>query len=106
MGMITIACYRPKPGMADRLLELTRQHVPRLRALGLATERSPVAMIAADGTIVEVFEWASEAAIAAAHDDPAVQVMWQEYGQVCDYVPLTSLAEAESPFAGFTAIEL
>jgi hypothetical protein len=106
MGSISIACYRPKPGMSDRLLELTRHHVPRLRARGLATNRTPIAMVAADGTVVEVFEWQSDAAIAAAHQDPEVQVMWQEYNQVCEYVPLSSLAEAGNLFAGFKPIDV
>lgn len=106
MGKIAIACYRPKPGMNDRLIQLTREHVPRLRARGLATDRAPIAMVAADGTVIEVFEWVSDAAIASAHQDPEVQRMWQEYAQVCDYVTLDSLAEAQQMFAGFTAIDV
>ena len=50
MGTFTIACYRPKPGKEDELEALTRQHVP----------------------IVEVFEWASDKAIEAAHTNPEV----------------------------------
>jgi hypothetical protein len=56
-------------------------------------------MQAADGTIVEVFEWRSAEAIQAAHANPAVQALWGEFGQACDYVPLSSLAEAHQMFA-------
>jgi catechol 2,3-dioxygenase-like lactoylglutathione lyase family enzyme len=35
MGSISIACYKPKPGCDDALLELIRNHLPSLRARGL-----------------------------------------------------------------------
>ena len=56
------------------LADLVRGHVPALRALGLATDRAPYAMRAADGTLVEVFEWASAAAIEAARQ---AQSLWR-----------------------------
>ena len=58
-------------------------------------------MEAADGTIVEVFEWLSEEAIQNAHKNPAVLQMWGEYAEVCDYVPVGSLAEAGNLFTAF-----
>lgn len=103
-GRIVIACYRPKPGKEAALRELMRDHVPRLRALGLVTDREPITMAAADGTIVEVFEWKSQEAIDAAHGNPAVLAMWGEYGEVCDYVPVTSVAEAAQLFSNFTPL--
>ena len=56
MGRIVIVAYRPKPGRAEELKTLVRSHVTKLQALGLATTREPLAMEAADGCIVEVFE--------------------------------------------------
>jgi len=106
VGQIVIACYRPKPGAEGRLVELTRTHVPRLRELGLATAREPIAMRAEDGTVVEVFEWVSAEAIASAHTNPAVLAMWEEFGAVCDYVPITAVAGIDRPFAGFTPLDL
>ena len=104
MPIIVIACYRPKPAMADRLRELTRSHVARLRAEGLVTEREPIIMEAADGTIVEVFEWASREAIEQAHGNPNVLAMWEEYDEVCDYVPIGDLDEAKSLFSEFSPL--
>ena len=49
----------------------------------LVTDRPPYAMRAADGTIVEVFEWKSEEAIAGAHGNPQVQAMWGRYAEAC-----------------------
>ena len=77
------------PGLARKrlLLELTRTHTPILRQQGLATDRPAYAMRADDGTIIEVFEWKSQAAIDAAHTNPEVLKMWGRYAEVCEYVP-------------------
>ncbi len=105
MGRIVIVAYKPKAGKAEALKELTKTHVPRLKAEGLVTEREAVIMEAADGTIVEIFEWLSEAAIRQAHANPAVHQLWAEYAGVCDYVNLNSLAEAGNMFAEFNAVD-
>jgi hypothetical protein len=67
MGSISVACYKPKAGCEEALRELVRNHLPPLRAAGLVTERASIVMRAADGTIVEVFEWVSQEAIAGGH---------------------------------------
>jgi hypothetical protein len=92
--------------MESRLLELTRQHVPILRGEGLATDRPAYAMRAADGTIIEVFEWKSQEAIDAAHTNPIVLKMWERYAAVCEYVPLVNVKECSEMFAGFQPIDL
>ena len=100
-GRIVIACYRPKPGKEKALRALIVDHVPTLRRIGLVTDRVPILMEAKDGTLVEVFEWASAEAIQAAHSHPAVLRMWEEYGKVCDYVPVAQVPEAAQMFAEF-----
>jgi len=104
MGRIVIVAYKPKEGKAEQLKELTKTHVPRLKKEGLVTDREPVAMETADGTIVEVFEWLSDEAIEQAHKNLAVIQMWGEYAEVCDYVPLNTLNEAKMQFAGFSPL--
>jgi quinol monooxygenase YgiN len=104
MGRIVIVGYKPKPGMAEALKSLARTHMQRLRAEGFITPREAIIMEANDGTIIEVFEWKSKAAIESAHKNPAVQAMWKEYGDVCDYVPIASLAEAKQLFAEFAPL--
>ena len=99
--VIVIVAYRPRPGKEALLLELTRQHLPLLRAQGLATDRPSYAMRAADGTIVEIFEWKSQAAIDSAHLNPVVAKMWERYAEACEYVTLKSLKEAGDLFAAF-----
>jgi quinol monooxygenase YgiN len=105
MGRIVIVAYKPKPGKAEALKELTKTHVPRLLKEGLVTDRKPVIVEAADGTIIEVFEWLSAEAIQKAHQNTEVQKMWGEYAAVCDYVPLNTVPEANNMFADFTPVD-
>ncbi|WP_375383607.1 hypothetical protein [uncultured Sphingomonas sp.] len=105
MGDMVIVAYRPKPGKEDELLALTRDHVPELRRLGLATDRTTLVMRSKDGIIVEVLEWL-DGAINAAHTNPDVLAMWERYGAVCEYVPLHKLPDARDLFAQFEPIGL
>lgn len=101
-----IACFRPKPGKEQELLDVVRDHMPILRRHNLITDRLCYVMRALDGCIIEVFEWKSQAAIDAAHDNPDVRALWQRYEAVCDYIPLTGLPHADQMFPGFEAIDL
>jgi hypothetical protein len=101
MGRIVIVGYKPKPGKNEALKELMKTHLPRIKAEGLVTDRESIIMEANDGTIVEVFEWISEEAIRNAHKNPLVLQMWSEYAEVCDYVPVGTLAEAGDLFSSF-----
>jgi quinol monooxygenase YgiN len=106
MGIMVIAAYRPRPGKEARLLELTKEHYPILRQQGLVTDRRPYAMRADDATIIEVFEWSSQAAIDAAHTNPEVLKMWERYAEACEYVPLATIKECSDMFAMFEPIDL
>jgi quinol monooxygenase YgiN len=97
MGLLVIAACRPKPGKQNDLLQLLREHLPILRGLGLATERPATVMRAQDGTLLEVFEWASQEAIAAAHQNPEVQKLWERFADACDYVAPADVLECRHP---------
>lgn len=105
MGLMVIVAYRPRPGKEALLLELTKEHLPILRSQGLVTDRPSYAMRAGDGTIIEVFEWKSKEATAAAHSNPVVLKMW-ERSDACEYIPLTNVNECSDLFAGFEPIDL
>ncbi|MBK8257239.1 MAG: hypothetical protein IPK82_31765 [Polyangiaceae bacterium] len=105
MGLIVIACYRPKPGHDAETQALVKEHTPILRSQGLATDRTPIVGHSADGTIVEVFEWVSREAIESAHTNPTVLAMWDRFGKVCDYVKLSDLKESANLFAEFGALD-
>jgi quinol monooxygenase YgiN len=106
MGIMVVVAYRPRPGKEARLLELTKEHYPILQQQGLVTDRRPYGMRAGDGTIIEVFEWKSQAAIDAAHTNPEVLKMWERYAEACEYTPLINIKECSNMFAGFEPIEL
>jgi len=104
MGRFVIAAYRPKAGCEAQLLAAVRRHAGVLRVEGLISARPAHVMRAVDGTVVEVFEWLSTAAIERAHSNPAVQALWAEFGAACEYVPIASLAEAQHIFSEFEAV--
>jgi hypothetical protein len=104
MGSISVACYKPRPGQEEALLELVRNHMRPLRSQGLVTDRSPVVMKTADGTIIEVFEWVSQEAIAGAHSNPVVLDLWKKFEAVCWYETPSNLPEFQRMFAHFEPI--
>jgi quinol monooxygenase YgiN len=103
MGRFVIVAYKPKPGQESALAEAFEKHLRILREEGFVTEREAYVMRAAEGTLVEVFEWRSAEAIRRAHSSPAVQALWVEFAEACEYVPLASLTEAQGLFAEFEA---
>ena len=105
MGRYVIAAFKPRPGQEAALRTVVRDHVPLLRGEGLVTDRPAQVMWAADGTVVEVFEWVSPQAIEAAHHNPVVQGLWARFAAACEYLPLAALAEAQHPFAEFDALD-
>lgn len=101
---IVIVGYRPFPGKEVELKELMKNHVSILRSQGLASEREPVLMQAANGTIIEVFGWKSKEAIEAAHTNAIIQKMWGEYAEVCEYIPIGTLQESTNLFSEFAPL--
>ncbi len=97
---LSIVAYKPKPGQEIELMSLTREHVPFLRSIGLATERPHIIATAGDGTVIGVFEWA-EGGLERAHAHTRLRDLWTRYAAACDFVPLKTLYEASMQFANF-----
>lgn len=106
MSVMVIACYRPKPGKDAALAALMKTHLPTLRAEGLVGDGPSLCGRAKDGTIVEIFCWASPDAVDAAHANPTVQAMWGEYAQICDFVAIGDVAGAGELFTELTPLDL
>jgi hypothetical protein len=104
MGSISVACYKPKPGKEEALVELVRNHLPPLRAEGLVTDRPSIVMRTASGAIIEVFEWVSQEAIAGAHSNPVVLDLWKRFEEICSYEIPASLPEFQQMFAHFEPV--
>lgn len=105
MGVMVVACYRPKPGKERALLELVAAHLPALRKEGLVGDGPSLCGRAGDGTIVEAFVWKSQEAIDAAHENPAVKALWEKFGKACDYVAIADVPEAKHMFSEFTPLD-
>lgn len=101
MGHTVIVGYKPKPGKEEALKELMKTHLPILKQEGLVRDKESYIMEAADGTIVEVFEWLSAEAVQKAHTNAVVLAMWAKYAEVCDYVPAGPLSELSQLFSSF-----
>jgi hypothetical protein len=106
MGRSVIVAYKPKPGKSAGLFVAVARHLEVLRGEGLASDRPANVMRAADGTLLEVFEWKSAEAILEAHQNLAVQALWSEFADVCDYIPLSAVPETQQLFAEFETVEL
>ena len=104
MGNLVIAAYRPRPGKDKELLGVVRDHVPALRRQGLVTERAALVLQAADGTLLELFEWTGEAAVERAHHDPVVRELWSRFEHAAEMITLGDLAEAAERFPHFTPL--
>jgi len=101
MSRGVIVIYRPKKGKEKQLVELVNDHISILRTQSLVTDRDPIIMQAADGCIIEVFEWKSQEAIKQAHSNDVVQGLWEKFSQVCDYEVPVNVTEFQVLFSEF-----
>src|SRR5687768_1877614 len=99
--ILSFSSYKAKQGQEATLVELVKIHLPKLRELGLATERHNYVAKSSDGRIIEVFEWASDNAVNAAHQHPAISDIWEKMTLIADFLPMNSLPEGSAPFASF-----
>ena len=72
-----------------------------LKTQNLVTDRAPIIMKAADGSIIEVFEWKSADAIKEAHQNKVVLELWERFSQVCDYEIPVNVKEFQGLFWQF-----
>lgn len=100
-GEIVIACYKPNSGKENETLNLAKGHFSVLSQLGFVSKRAPMLFKSADGTIVEVFEWADASAFKTAHDHPEVAAYWEKMAQVCSFVAPGTMAEMQKAFSHF-----
>ncbi len=103
---IVTAIYKPKKGQDDELANLVEKHVPTLRRLGLATERTSIVMRSfVDGTLMEVFEWTSHESAQKAHTDPEVEALWGAMAEVARFLTPAELMESTRTFPHFQAVD-
>jgi hypothetical protein len=94
MERIVITAYKPLPGKEAELERITKEHWNILKKEGLVTDRQPITCRAGDGTVVEVFGWKSKEAIDQAHGNPNVRKLWEQFANVCEFVPVGNVKES------------
>lgn len=101
---IVIVAYKPKSGRSEELEQLVKEHYAILKKEGLVSERKPIIAKSSDGTIIEIFGWKSSECIAQAHENKTVQKLWENFADVCEYVPLSKVSEAKNLFSEFNSV--
>ncbi|MFZ1323159.1 MAG: hypothetical protein WAT71_16490 [Ignavibacteria bacterium] len=104
MGILVIACFKPKEGKENELLVVIKDHMPVLRKEGLITDRECIVMRSENGSILEVFEWKSQEEIDKAHKNPNVLDLWKRFEDSCTYESLSTLDESAKMFPGFKPV--
>ena len=105
MGLLVICAFRPRKGKEQGLHGVIREHMPTLRSQNLITDRKPVVGRAADGTIIEVFEWKNKEAVDEAHRNPVVRKLWDRFEACSEYISLRDVPETMSPFPNFEPVD-
>jgi hypothetical protein len=80
------ATYRVPAAAEKAFVKLLKAHWPTLRRLKLVGPAKPVILRAAEkaGPVyIEIFDWASMAAVDAAHHAPEVAAIWDGMGRLC-----------------------
>jgi hypothetical protein len=98
---LAFAMYKPREGAAAQMAAILKEHLPLLKRLGFATERSAYTVQSTDGTIIEIFEWAGEEAKRAAHQHPEVAALWKRMEGLCDFPVMKELPESGARFPNF-----
>lgn len=101
-GRMVIVAYRPLDQKEPELKALLAEHWSILMDQNLVTARPVIIMKSRQGEYIEIFEWASSESIEKAHHNEVVQALWQKFAQVCDYIPISQIAESEQLFSEFT----
>lgn len=102
--VIVIVAYKPKKGKSKELKYLIEKHYRILKKEGLVTDRKPIIAKASDGSYIEIFGWKSSGSIANAHENKAIQRLWDEFANACEYIPISKINESENLFSEFKAV--
>lgn len=106
MNEIVICLYKPKPGSEQKLEALMTEHFPLLQKLQLAAPIPPYYGKGADGTYIEVFQWADETAAQRAHESEPVQQLWQKMCDIAETPAFKDIAAGQKSFPHFSNLTL
>lgn len=102
----TMPMYQPtSPEHHEKMLEILKRHIPTLRKYELITDSQAYLLQSENGTLIEIFEWKDEKAKQAAHEHPAIRIIWGEMEGICTFPSLSDLPESKSRFPNFKILE-
>ena len=106
MGRFVIAAYRVKKDKDEDLLAALRDRFVILQREGFLTDRPVCILRGRDGIYLEILEWTSAEAIAAADGNEIVGALWARLERAAEYRRLANLPESHELFAEFESVEL
>jgi len=106
MGRFVIAAYRVKKDKEQVLLAALRDRYVILRREGFLTDRPACVLRGQDGIYLEILEWVSAEAIAAADQNEIVGALWASLERIAEYRRLAYLPESHQLFAEFESVDL
>ncbi|HEX6902700.1 MAG TPA: hypothetical protein VF789_23480 [Thermoanaerobaculia bacterium] len=101
-----IATYRVKKDKERDLLAVLRDRYVILRREGFLTDRPACVLRGQDGIYLEILEWVSAEAIAAADQNEIVGALWASLERVAEYRRLAHLPESHELFAELESVDL
>jgi hypothetical protein len=104
MGIVAIACYKPKKGGQGPLKRIIKGHAKILLRENLITGRPPILLATKNGIIMEIFEWKSDKSKIQAHKNPAVAAHWNKIEANGTSVTLADVEESGDRYANFQPI--
>lgn len=98
---ISLAAYRPRPGMEQDLLGVFDAEFASLRAGGHVTDRRVPICRTDRGEYLAILEWSSDHAVDDAHQDAEVMRVWARKAEVAEYIAPCDLAGSDVPFISY-----
>ncbi|MGA3051805.1 MAG: hypothetical protein ABSE00_07805 [Chitinispirillaceae bacterium] len=104
MGIVAIACYKPKKGRHNLLKRIIKGHSKILLREKLITDRPVILLATKNGIIMEIFEWKSDRSKVQAHRNATVIAHWNKIEANSKSVKLADVEESEDMYANFQPI--
>ena len=105
MAKVSIIVLKPKKDRTDELIALLKQSNTTMQKLGIASEREHIISASEDGSIIHIFEWASENSQDAAAEHSEIRDLWMEAERLCEFLKPSALKEFNEVFPSFTIIK-
>ena len=104
MSRIAIIVLKPNKGCYDRLKTFLKKSISTLQQLGIATHREQIVVESEDGTLIQIFEWASESSQGSAAEHAEVRDLWMEAERLSEFLKPCEVKEFNEKFPSFKIV--